>query len=190
MRKSITKKLLLFGAAASMIFASCSRQIASTKTVDKMMYAENLPDTRIKPVEDKTTYPLLESCPLPDDNESVGVTSSTKSDQHFSAEKSKNKPGKLIQAFKKEVSRELAVQSAFIESMAQNPNTASYSGSQHTQGLLGIAGIFLIAAIALAVFGVANMGVVFWEIAAVLFIAAIVFFVLYLVAKAAGPSTP
>ncbi len=193
MRKPITKKLLLFGTAASMIFASCSRQMASTKTVDKMMYAENMPDTRVQPVEDKKTDPPLESCPLPDENESNTTKAATeiKPDKHSSVVKIKDRPKKMLQAIKTEVTRELQKQTAFINSMTQNHyNTSSYTRTNQTQGLLGIAGLFLIVAIAMAVFGLINMGAIFWDIAVVLLIAAIVFFILYLIAKAAGPSTP
>jgi hypothetical protein len=189
MEKFSIKTLFMMGLVAASLLSSCSRQIASTASVNKMLNNEQLTSIQ-KPLASKTAACLPTDAI---DNTCRAMSMTTPSlpiKSSLSGIKFKDGSKKFAKSFPSAVVRKIQSQTAFVRDIAKNHDIASYSGSQHTEGMLGIAGLCLIAAIALAVFGVTNMGVVFWEIAAVLFIAAIVFFVLYLVAKAAGPSTP
>ena len=183
------KNLFIVCIAGVIIFTSCSRQVASTKSVSKMLYNETLTEARVqKPEVIRPCLPPINTIQSQSENNvSLSIEQKDKSGSSLII---KDNSKKFVQSFKVKVVHEFLRQTTVLKSIAPSRGVASYSEGQHTEGMLGIAGLCLIAAIALAVFGVTNMGVVFWEIAAVLFIAAIVFFLLYLVAKAAGPSTP
>jgi len=189
MRNLFMKNLFIVCIAGVIIFTSCSRQVASTKSVSKMLYNETLTEARVqKPEVIRPCLPPINTIQSQSENNvSLSIEQKDKSGSSLII---KDNSKKFVQSFKVKIIHEFQKQTAIVKKIAINHNIASYSGSQHTEGMLGIAGLCLIAAIALAVFGVVNMGMVFWEIAAVLLIAAIVFFILYLVAKVAGPSTP
>jgi len=105
------------------------------------------------------------------------------------AEPKKASAKHFMKSFPKMVANEIHQQTVAVSNVLQNHHIASYSGSQKTTGFLGIAGICLIIALALAVLGFTKAGTLFWQLSAILIIAAVVFLLLYLISKAASPKS-
>ena len=184
------KILLIFGIFAGALFSSCSRQITSSASMNKMISRETLVSNKVQPKDDIAPC-LPEVNIMPQQVAENNTSSSIKNKDKASAS-----PGKkhhlsfLTTNFAKEVITDVKTQTAAITTFGLKKKTiASYTGNQHTQGFLGIAGICLIVAIVLVILGFTTAKWLF-DLAVILFVAAVVFFLLYLVAKAASPKAP
>jgi hypothetical protein len=192
MKSLNTKSLLAMSAVAALMFCSCSKQIASIGQSDKMISSDVLVASKMQtknmpPVKNELN--TLQACV---DYPTCTPVINTGKTGIKTAKTGKSKVAKAFAATKKVFSdiivKEFKTQTAAIGNFASKKHIASISGNKKAEGLGGLAAICAIAAIAMAVLGITHMGTIFWELSVVLIIAAIVFFVVYLVGKAASPS--
>ena len=185
MRK--TKTLIMSMVAAVALLSSCSRQIASTTSMNKMMSGEVLASNKIQP--QNNIAPCLPETNMPQQTaENKPAVSRENRDKAVRPVRVKYRPALFAKNFKKDVINDVKKQSAAIMAIGLNHNVVSYSKTQHTQGYLGIAGICLIVAIVLGILGFTTSHW-FWDLCVILLVAAVVFFLLYFIAKAASPKS-
>ncbi len=180
-----TKQLIMSLVAAATLLSSCSRQMASTASVSKMMSKEVLTSAKIQP--QNNIAPCLPDVNIPQqmaDNATAAVVKNH--DNAMVRPGTKYHPALFAKNFKQEVISDVKRQATAITTFGLNKRAVSYSGTQHTEGYLGIAGMCLISDIVLGILGFTS-GHWFWDRAVILVVAAIVFFLLYLIAKAASP---
>src|SRR6185437_7906383 len=157
-----TKQLMMSLAAAAMLLSSCSREIASTTSMNKMMSREVLANNKIQPKMDVAPcLPEIKSPAQVADNKAIEPVKNSLRATIFP--KIKYHPALFSKNFKKDVINDVKKQSAEIMAFGMNHNAVSYSKTQHTQGYLGIAGICLIVAIVLGILGFTS-GHWFWDL--------------------------
>jgi len=186
MRKFFFKNLLVCSIITTGLLSSCSKQITSMSRMDKLVPKSSI-------IENKSEQNKNLTC-----NPSGAVTSQTVNNKNIiprtllpkeTADNLKLRAHKFIHGVPIKIADEFKSQVSLIRTIGASNHVASYNHSKQTQGMLGIAALCLIGAIALAVFGLAGSITIFYYIAGTLFIAAIVFFLLYFVAKTVGPDT-
>ncbi len=192
MKKITTKSLFAAGALAALLLSSCSKQITSISHSDKMASSEILTHKTVQPA----TVVLAGTDIKPTQGDVVintvnpEVTAPKK--EAKTTKVAQSKVSKVIASAGKFVVKivtdEVKSQVAAISGKSANNHTASVSGADKPQGLGGIAAICATAAICMAIFGLIKLGTIFWYLSIILIVAAIVFFLVYLAGKAAGPS--
>ena len=167
---------------AALSFTSCSNKITSLSNSKKMMTVQvpekakttdtkgiaSLPENTVKNQEVQISDPQV----LPKKAPTAKV-------EH------RNKPkGRLAQSVHGRMGQEVKRQMATVRKMVSETPAASYKGAQQTQGLLGAAILFLILGVILFVLGFHILGSLFWIIGVILLVAAVIFFILWLLAMA------
>ena len=187
MKNLSTKAILAIGIISTGVFASCSRQMESISRTNKLMNTETLTAKNVQPKHEAITSPkvMAENKVI----ENTDNASDLKKESTLLKPKLINKAKTFVHALPTMASNVVKKQISATQDFAVNHRLASYSEVHKTQGMLGVAGLCLITAIALAVLGLVQAGNIFYIIAVVMLIAAGVFFLLYLIGKAAGPET-
>jgi hypothetical protein len=187
------KSLFAISAMTALVFSSCSRQVTSLSKCEKMVSANILSpeqaQTKVLALTKPDLAPIVN--PIIENNiETSGINIVKKVET--TPKRGDTKAVKFVEGTVKfaseTIKKEFKSRIALITSLSSNHHTASISGTDKTQGLGGIAAICAIAAIAMAVFGLTQMGAIFWYLSVILIIAAVVFFLVYLAGKAASPS--
>ena len=185
--KNSIKRLSIGLVALALSLGSCSRQTASLQTVNKLADAQTLQSAPApKPESEKQILPKINvDAPLAEVNQNP---------VQLSNDNSKTLPvsKKIAQTSKKEsrlverAAKTIVKQANSVLSPGINNHMASYTRTNHTQGWIGLAITCLIVAIILFAFGFGFAAVILWEIGIIILGVALVFFVLWLLASAAG----
>jgi hypothetical protein len=164
------------------IFCSCSRQITSTASLKKLenKQALTIDGARItkSPNDDvkKPETPQIAIMTSPTLSGTKEVNKET-----IKANKSNKIMGRIAaQKFEKAIQK----QTAAIRNLYSEKHISSNSKTFDTGGFLGLAVLCLIAGIVLAYFGFHALAALLWVIGIILFAAAILFFILWLIGRA------
>jgi hypothetical protein len=172
----------------SLVLCSCSKQITSLVQANRMINTEFIAHNPTIITSSNTGDRVI--------NLQNNITVPQPEVLAASAEKiAKPKTTRIIRSLAtaahvvtKAAGKEIKSQVNTVTNFAVNHHLASYSGANKTMGLGGIAAICAVGAIAMAVLGITQMGHIYWILSVILIIAAVVFFLVYLMGKAAAPS--
>jgi len=179
------KKLSAMFIVALFLFSSCSRELTSIPQTNKLANVQTLEKQRptsqkAEPLAlVKVTSPQLLP---PDDNPIVLPSNSNKTIKTSQTNKLTHHP--IAGMLPKHVGKEIVKQANIINHLGSNNNEASYSKTNNTEGWIGLAITCLIVAVILFALGFGFAAAIIWEIGIIILVIAIIFFILWLLAKA------
>ncbi len=188
MQRLNPNNLFAIAAMTALLFSSCSKQMTPINHSDKMVNSEILTHSKVHPADVTPAGANIKSSREVIVNQTDGQDLKITKKEVKTAKAGQSKTSKVLATVAKKIKTEFNGQIAAVTRSSANHHIASVSGVEKTQGLGGIAAIFAIAAICMAIFGIMNMGAIFWYLSVILIVAAIVFFLVYLMGKAAAPS--
>ncbi len=183
--KNSYKQLCASAIVAVFLLSSCSRELTSIPKANHLANAQVL-EKQQNPVQKAETSPMVEvTSPQllpPTANSTALSTTSSKPTQIVHAKRLIHNP--VANITPKQVGKEILKKANAIRHMGSNNLVASYSKTNHTEGWLGFAIACLVVGVILAILGFAELGALFWTIGIIVLVIAIVFFILWLLARA------
>ena len=183
--KNTYKQLSAAVIVSLFLFSSCSRELTSVPQVNHLANAQTL-EKQKSPIQKpeplaltQTTSPQL----LPSATNPIALPSSSgKTIQLAPAKKSIFNP--IASISPKKAAKQILKQAEALRHLGSNNQISSYSKTNHTEGWIGLAVTCLIVAIILFALGFGLAAAIVWEIGIIILVVAIIFFILWLMARA------
>ena len=182
--KNSYKQLSAALIVALFLFSSCSRELTYIPQTNKLANVQTLEKVKA-PVQKTEPLALVKAPtaqPIPETNQIVLPSNSDNIFKMAPSKKLLHNP--IAGMLPKQAGREILKQANTIRHLGSNNQIASYANATHTEGWIGLAITCLIVGIILLVLGFGALGAIFWEIGIIILVIAIIFFILWLLAKA------
>jgi|GEM_PF-2285478 len=192
------QKISAIAIVALFLFSSCSRELTSSiPQTNKLANVQMLPSTstvaRVSTgpttgvsTSSGTVAMVKAPSPKPAMENNVSTLPSTGNDMKQMTHTGKMGHSLMANMLPKKAVKQILKQANTIRNLGSNNEVTSYSKTSHTESWLGLALTCLIVGIILLALGFGTLGAIFWEIGVVILVIAIVFFILWLLAAAAG----